>query len=139
MIRRIASAVFLIRDGFSGATLTNGSATRCLLDGQPLRNPLWKREGYLVLTDLPLGEHVLQISRRGYQDEMIPICVTEGKPLEDTIALKPGVGYRFPQETVRVSLTLKRGGSGAAGERIWLGVPQRTRLRLGKPKNRFSS
>ena len=135
MIRRTASAVFLMRDGFTGATLTNGSATRCFLDGEPLRRPVWKREGYLVLTDLTPGEHVLLISRSGYQDERVPITVGDGRPMEDTIALKPGAGYRFPQETVRVELTLRRGGAPAAGERVWLGVPPRTRLKLAQEKN----
>lgn len=134
MIRRTASAVFLMRDGFTGATLTNGSATRCFLDGEPLRRPLWKREGYLVLTDLAPGEHVLRISRSGYQDEEIPLTVDEGRPTEDTIALKPGAGYRFPPETVRVELILRRDGAVSAGERIWLGVPTRTRLKLAQEK-----
>ena len=134
MIRRTASAVFLLRDGFSGVTLTNGSATRCLLDGEPLRRPVWKREGYLVLTDLTPGEHILQISRSGYQDEFVPITVAEGRPTEDTIALKPGAGYRFPQETVHVALALRRGTDPATDEQIWLGVPPRTRLKLAQDK-----
>ena len=134
MIRRTASAVFLLRDGFSGATLTDGSSTRCLLDGRPLRRPLWKREGYLVLTDLEPGEHSLLISRRGYRDELVSILVSEGRPAEDTISLKPGVGYRFPHETVRVSLALRRGKDPAAGEQIWLGMQQRSRLRLAQEK-----
>ena len=134
MIRRMASAVFLIRDGFSGATLTNGAATRCLLDGLPLHRPLWKKEGYLVLTDLTPGEHILQISRSGFQDELISFSVNEEKPLEDTIALKPGAGYRFPRETVRVTLSLGRGGAPASSERIWLGIKPRTRLKLAQEK-----
>ena len=134
MIRRTASAVFLLRDGFSGATLTDGAATRCLLDGLPLRRPLWKRDGYLVLTDLAPGEHILQISRSGYQDEQIPFRVEEGRLLEDAVALKPGPGYRFPRETVRVALTLRRGGRTAGGERVWLGVRPRARLKLAQEK-----
>ena len=134
MIRRTANAVFLLRDGFSGKTLTDGSATRCLIDGLPLRRPIWKRDGYLVLTDLAPGEHVLQISRSGYQDERIPISVAEGRPMEDTIALKPGAGYRFPRETVRVALELRRGGAPAAGEQVWLGVKPRARLKLAQEK-----
>ena len=117
MIRHGMSAAYLLRDGFSGAVLTDGSATRCLLDGRPLRRPLWKREGYLVLTDLEEGEHLLQISRRGYRDEFVTIPVGEARPVEDTITLKPGAGYRFPRETVRVSLTLKKGGMGLPSTR----------------------
>ena len=134
MIRRTASAVFLLRDGFSGATLTDGSSTRCLLDGRPLHRPLWKREGYLVLTDLEPGEHSLLISRRGYRDELVSIRVSAGRPAEDTISLKPGAGYRFPRETVRASLALRGGKDPAAGEQIWLGMQQRSRLRLAQEK-----
>ncbi|MBE7002741.1 MAG: carboxypeptidase-like regulatory domain-containing protein [Ruminococcaceae bacterium] len=134
MIRRMASAVFLMRDGFSGAVLTDCSATRCLLDGTPLRRPIWKKDGYLVLTDLDDGEHVLQISRSGYRDELVPLHTEGGKLVEDTIALKPGAGYRFPEDTVRVTLTLRRGKDAAPGERIWLGVSPRTRLKLAQEK-----
>ena len=134
MIRRTASAVFLLRDGFTGAALTDGSSTLCRLDGRPLRRPLWKKEGYLVLTDLEPGEHSLLITRRGYRDELVSVTVEEGSPAEDTISLKPGTGYRFPRETVRVSLALRRGKDPAAGEQIWLGMSQRSRLRLAQEK-----
>ena len=63
MILRTANAVFLMRDGFTGKTLTDGSAMRCLLDGRPLRRPIWKRDGYLVLTDLAPGAHGIFIRR----------------------------------------------------------------------------
>lgn len=134
MIRRTASAVFLLRDGFSGKTLTDGAATRCLLDGRPLKRPIWKKDGYLVLTDLAPGEHILQLSRSGYQDELVPLQAADGKTVEDTISLKPGALYRFPRETVRVSLALRRGGAAAPGERIWIGVAPRTKIKLAQEK-----
>ncbi len=136
MIRHTASAAFLLRDGFTGRTLLGGSATLCQLDGRPLLRPLWKREGYLVLPDLAPGEHSLLIRRAGYRDELVTFPVEEGKTLEDTISLKPGPGYRFPAETVRVTLRLSRGAMAAAGEQIWLGMPMRTRLRLAQEKAR---
>ncbi len=135
MIQHVVNAAFLLRDGFSGAVLADGSATRCLLDGRPLRRPIWKREGYLVLTDLAPGEHLLQISRRGYREEQVTVLVEEGrKPLEDTITLKPGAGYRFPSETVRVTLTLRQGKAAAASRRVWLGVAPRARFKLAQEK-----
>ena len=134
MIRHAVNAVFLLRDGFSGSTLTDGSATRCFLDGRPLRRPIWKREGYLVLADLAPGEHLLQISRRGYREETVSILAEDGKPVEDTITLKPGAGYRFPRETVRVTLTLRRGQSAAALQKLWLGVAPRFLLKLAQEK-----
>ncbi len=129
MIDRTVSAAFLLRDGFTGTKLAGSSGTRCLLDGRPLRRPVWKRDGYLVLTDIAPGEHELLISRYGYRDELVKMEIRGGSPLEDTITLKPGQGYRFPPETVRVRLTVGRGG-----DRFWLGVKPRTRLVLAQER-----
>lgn len=63
MIRRRLSAVFLVRDGFTGRALQSGAEVRCRLDGAPCA-PLWKAGGYLALCDLPEGEHTLTIERR---------------------------------------------------------------------------
>lgn len=134
MIRRMVSAAFLLRDGFTGRTLTGFSGTRCLLDGRILKRPVWKREGYLVLTDLEPGEHELVVMRSGYRDEHLKLHIREDAALEDTISLKPGEGYRFPPETVRVSVSLRRGESIASGERIWLGSVPRTRLVLAQER-----
>ncbi len=134
MIQRRVNAVLLLRDGFSGRTLTDGAGTRCLLDGRPLRRPIWKRDGYLVLTDLDAGSHTLEILRSGYQAETLPLQVDGNTLIEDTVALKPGRGYRFPPETVRVTLALRRGGAAAAGARIWLGVRSATQLKLAQEK-----
>ena len=134
MIRHTASAVFTLRDGFTGLTLTGGAVNRCFLDGRQLNHPLWKREGYLVLLDLTPGVHELLIRRAGYRDELVTFPVAEGAALEDTIALKPGRGYRFPESTVRVSLGLKKGGKPAAGAQLWLGIPTRTKLKLAQEK-----
>ncbi len=134
MIRRTVSAAFLLRDAFTGAVLSDGAATRCLLDGRPLQRPVWKQDGYLVLTDLAQGEHTLLLSRRAYRDESVTFHVEDGATMEDTISLKPGAGYRFPSDTVRVSLTLRRGTSAAAGEMLWLGVQPRSRLKLAQEK-----
>lgn len=134
MIRRTVSAALLLRDGFTGLTLSNGSATRCLLDGRPLQRPVWKRDGYLVLTDLTPGTHELTIRRSGYLDEHVALQVGEGATLEDTVSLKPGPAYPFPPETVRVSISLLRGRKAAAGTQLWLGVRQRTRLVLAQEK-----
>ncbi len=134
MIRRTVSAALLLRDGFTGAVLKDFSATRCLLDGRPLSRPIWKRDGYLILTDLAPGEHLLLICRSGYRDETVPLQIREGAPLEDTVSLKPGKGYRFPPETARVSLALRRGKVPAAGETVWLGLQPRARLKLAQEK-----
>ena len=134
MIRRTVSAALLLRDGFTGAVLQSASATHCLLDGRPLRKPIWKKDGYLILTDLAPGEHLLRICRSGYRDELVTLQAQQGRPLEDTVSLKPGAGYRFPPETVRVSLALRRGAGPACGETVWLGMQPRSRLKLAQEK-----
>ena len=134
MIRRMVSAAFLMRDGFTGRTLTGFSGTRCLLDGRPLVRPIWKREGYLVLTDLEPGEHELIVMRTGYLDEHVKLDVREDVALEDTISLKPGAGYRFPSETVRVSLSLHRGKDAVSDEKVWLGLQPHSRLVLAQER-----
>ena len=134
MIRHTVAAAFLLRDGFSGQVFADASGTRCLLDGKPLRRPIWKREGYLVLTDLEPGEHQLTISRTGFREETVTVRAAEGEPVEDTISLKPGKGYRFPPGTVRVSLTLRERQGAAAGRQIWLGIVPRPRLKLAQEK-----
>ena len=128
MINRRVSAAFLLRDGFTGRPLAEPSATRCLLDGRPLKRPVWKRYGYLVLTDLEPGEHELLISRYGYRDELVKMNISDDSVLEDSVSLKPGTGYRFPPETVRVALSLRSSGSASSGVQLWLGVKPRTRL-----------
>ncbi len=134
MIRRTVSAAFLLRDGFTGRTLTGFSGTRCLLDGRPLVRPIWKKEGYLVLTDVEPGEHELIVMRSGYIDEHVKMDVREDAAIEDTISLKPGAGYRFPPETVRVSLSLHRRKDAASDERLWLGQQPHTRLVLAQER-----
>ena len=134
MIRRMVSAAFLLRDGFTGRTLTGFSGTRCLLDGRIVARPVWKREGYLVLTDVEPGEHELVLLRSGYRDEHVKILIREDATLEDTISLKPGEGYRFPPETVRVSVSLQRGESAASDARVWMGLIPRTRLVLAQER-----
>jgi hypothetical protein len=60
--------------------------------------------------------------------------VREDAALADTICLKPGAGYRFPPETVRVSLSLHRGKDAASGERVWLGLQPHARLVLAQER-----
>ena len=134
MIRRTVSAAFLLRDGFTGRTLTGFSGTRCTLDGRPIVRPIWKREGYLVLTDVEPGEHELVVMRSGYRNEHVKLDIREDAALEDTISLKPGAGYRFPPETVRVSISLRRGENAASDEQIWLGLQPHTRLILAQER-----
>ena len=119
MIRRKASAVLTLRDGFTGVTFT-GTAASVELDGRPVRKPVWKKEGYLVLTDIPSGEHTLVLRRSGYREERVTLNLNGVTLLEDTVSLKPGPGYRFPPETVRVTLVLRQGGKAAGGARLWL-------------------
>ena len=140
MIRRAASAALLVRDGFTGRTLPDGSGTRCELDGSPFR-PVWKPDGYLVLTDLAPGGHTLRLARLGYLEEEVRLDIREGRFREGTVSLKPGPGYRFPPGTAAIELTFTGGedNAPAAGAELWAGMSGRTPLKLAQDKSRKPS
>ena len=69
MIRRKVDAVLLLRDGFTGRVVARD--VLCRVDGQPLRRPLWKQDGYLVLHDLAPGPHRVTLTRPGF----CPACL----------------------------------------------------------------
>ena len=104
MIRRQVSAVVLLRDGFTGRVLTGG--TVCRLDGQPIR-PLWKPEGYLILENLTLGTHRLELLRGGFCPAELTLEIREGTLREETVDLQPGSGYPFPPETAALTVQVQ--------------------------------
>lgn len=130
MIRRCVSAVFLLRDGFSGRPLASGAQVRCTLDGVPVR-PLWKDGGYLVFTDLPPGEHTLTVQRPFYRLEQRSFPVRPGEMWEDTVHLKPGTGYPFPAESAALELTVTEGRNPSAWP-VWLGMSGPAALKLAQ-------
>lgn len=132
MIRRSVSAVCLLRDGFTGRSLSP-SSLRCELDGRPCV-PLGKPGGYLVLTDLEPGEHRLLIHSRGYQDETVIFSTAPGKAVEEVLALKPGPDYFFPAGVTRLALTLSAGGRPLAASEVWLAAPSRAELKLSQER-----
>ena len=77
MIRRRVSAVLRLRDGFTGRVLPGGAV--CLLDGRPLRHPLWKEGGYLVIQDLAAGPHSLEVRCAGFRP--VTLTVEAGRTL----------------------------------------------------------
>lgn len=132
MIRRSVSAVCLLRDGFTGRSLSAVSL-RCELDGRPCV-PLRKPGGYLVLTDQEPGEHQLLIRSRGYQDETVIFSAAPGKVAEEVLALKPGPDYFFPAGVTRLTLTLTSGGRRLAASDVWLAAPSRAELKLSQER-----
>ena len=129
MIHRSVSAVLLLRDGFSGRAVAPTSAVRCALDGYPVR-PVRKAEGYLVLADLEPGSHTLSLRCPGYREETLRLTVSKREPVEREVDLTPGAGYRFPEDTACLRLTVP----GAAGEELWAGMSGRVRLKLAQKK-----
>lgn len=131
MIRRHVSAVVRLRDGFTGRMLAGGGL--CLLDGHPLRHPIWKEDGYLVLQDLAPGPHELTVLRPGFCPGRAGLQAGDGL-WEETIDLAPGEGYRFPPGTAE--LTVRFGGrkAPADGETVWLGLEGRVILKLAQSK-----
>lgn len=131
MIRRHVSAVVRLRDSFTGRILAGGGV--CLLDDRPLRCPIWKEDGYLVLQDLAPGPHELTVRRPGFHPGQV--CLQAGSGLwEEVIDLVPDESYCFPSETAK--LTVRFGGrkAPADGEQVWLGMAGDTVLKLAQNK-----
>ena len=129
MIRRRVSAALLLRDGFTGFTLSPAAAILCRLDGRAIRT-MRKNDGYLVLVDLEPGDHTLSITVRGYREEVFPFTVPAQGALEAEIALTPGAGYRFPADTACLRVTVP----GGAGELLWAAQARRDLVKLGQGK-----
>lgn len=131
MIRRRVSAVVRLRDNFTGRTLSGGGL--CLLDGQPLRRPIWKEDGYLVLQDLAPGTHELTVQRPGFCTARAEIQAGSGL-WEETIELVPGEGYRFPAGTADLTVRFAGQNVPADGEEVWLGLAGDVTLKLAQSK-----
>lgn len=131
MIRRQVSAVVRLRDSFTGRILPG--STFCLLDGQPLRRPVWKEDGYLVLQDLAPGPHQLTIQRPGFCTAQVR--VEAGCALwEETVDLLPGEGYRFPAGTAELTVEFAGRKTPADGEQVWLGMTGTAVLKLAQSR-----
>lgn len=122
MIRYQMSAALLILDGFTGRTL--GKRVVCKLDGVPLARPVWKSDGWLVLTNLSPGEHKLSLRCPGFQDK--EISVSGNAAQENAVIMSPGARYAFPVGTAFLSLTL----SGATEAQVFAGMPGPRPLKL---------
>ena len=115
MITFHASAVFHIRDGYTGRPL-EASALLCMLDGAPVR-PLAKPDGYLVLLNLTEGKHRLALRSHGYQEEWVDFQAGPDT-LELAVTMKPGTDYPFREEVTRLELTVMEKGIPAAGRQL---------------------
>ena len=131
MITIHASAVCRVRDGYSGRPLEPAALT-CALDGRPCR-PVGKPGGYLVLIDLPEGAHRLSLRAHGFQEEWVEFTADAGTRELD-ITMKPGPGYPFRREMIRLELTVLEGGAPAAGRRLWLAAPGQPELKIAQAK-----
>lgn len=129
MIRRLVSAALLLRDGYTGMTFPSGADIFCTLDGQPV-SPVWKKEGYLVFTDLSHGPHTLLINKHGFQQETVTLETGE-KIVEDTILLRPDENYPFRDEPVRLQLSLV---SKTPIQTVWIGQKGGPLLKLAQDK-----
>ncbi len=126
-----ASAVFHVRDGYTGASMKPGGL-RYFLDGQPC-SPVTKNEGYLVLLNLTPGTHTLTMICRGYLDEQVEFVTGEGT-LELDVTMKPGPGYPFRQTVTRLTVALTEKGAPAPNHRLWLAYAVGPEIKLAQPK-----
>lgn len=126
-----ASAVFHVRDGYTGMALKPGGL-RYLLDGQ-VCTPVTKNEGYLVLLNLSEGTHTLTIRGRGYREEQVEFTAGGGTQEMD-ITMKPGPGYPFRQTATRLTVTLTKKGAAVPNHRLWLAYAAGPEIKLAQPK-----
>lgn len=129
MIRMQVSAVFQVRDGFAGRII-EGSNLICALDGVPVR-PMTKPGGYLILTNLPVGQHQLLLRCVGYQDECVEFFVEETGFRELYVALKPGRQYLFRQSVIRLRLQLPEE---LRGKSVWISAPTSVECKVAQTK-----
>lgn len=129
MIHVRVSAVCRLRDGFTGRPIPLG-ASSCSLDGRRLR-PVEKPGGYLILTDLPPGRHLLVLRAAGYQEERAEL-ETGGAILETDVTLKPGAGYPLPPGSARLELRVTQKKSPAADRLVWLASSGGAELKLAQ-------
>ncbi|MCD8331766.1 MAG: hypothetical protein LUB63_04445 [Oscillospiraceae bacterium] len=132
MIRIHVSAVFQVRDGFSGR-IVEGSQLRCVLDGAGVR-PVIKPGGYLVFTNLPEGDHRLALQSDKFQKELVDFTVTQDGSWEGYVALKPAQRYFFRCAVTRLHLTAQRGNSPLRGQSLWLTPPGAPECRVAQTK-----
>ena len=131
MIRLHASAVFHVRDGYTGQPL-EGAGLVCTLDDAPVR-PLAKTGGHLVLLDLPHGPHRLALRGAGYQEEWVDFFAGPGTQ-EVEVTMKPGAGYPFRERVTRLTLTVLDGEEPAQGVQLWLAAPSRWDLKIAQTR-----
>lgn len=123
-IRRRLSAAILPLDAFTGQPL--GRRVLCELDGVPLERPIWKSDGWLILTNLSPGEHRLTLRCPRFQDRTLSL--SGDVRTEEAVILNPGAGYMFPPDTAFVSLTLS--GSPETPTRLFAGMPDPRQFKL---------
>ncbi|MBQ6205564.1 MAG: hypothetical protein IJK52_00625 [Oscillospiraceae bacterium] len=123
-IRHRLSAALLPLDGFTGQPL--GQRVLCELDGVPLARPVWKRDGWLILSDLAPGEHRLALRCPSFQDR--EISLSGDAKTEIAVTLSPGAGYAFPTDTAFLFLTLS--ASPEERTQIFAGMPDPRQFKL---------
>lgn len=133
MIHRQVSAVFQLRDGFTGRMLPNAGGLLARLDGAPCR-PLWKQGGYWVLTDLAPGPHRLELVLAGYRPEPVEWSWDGAAPWQGCVVLKPGQGYPFRGDVTRLVLQLSGKNGPLAHEAVWLCTPSAAQPKLAQDK-----
>lgn len=118
-IRIHANAVLRVLDGFTGQPLPP-SVLRCTVDGAPFR-PIGKAGGYYILTDLPPGEHQVNLQAPRYAGERLTVPGGSGAVLDALVTMKPGTGYPLGAAATWLILRVVSKEKGAlSGWRIWI-------------------
>lgn len=107
MHKHVSLAIHL-KDGYRNTSIASGSAVRVLLDGDVFV-PIFKEGGWFVFTDLPAGEHWLDLQNNRFIPERLSVTIPENQKgyVEIHHNLQPAPGYPFPANTTKIQGTLR--------------------------------
>ncbi len=118
MIQFTLSAVFAVRDGYTGKPITQ-SSVQCVLDGMPVK-PQYRNGGYLVFVNLEEGSHTLILKGAYFCDEKIAFDVKKGDYDIASITLKPQKNYPFARAIVTLEGTVEKNKKPVQDTPVWV-------------------
>ena len=128
MIRMQVSAVFQVRDSFTGLPI-EGSRMLSRLDGALVRLQT-KPGGYLVAVNILPGKHQLMIQCSGFQDEYVDFEAGYGFH-EYYVTLKPSRQYLFRQSVTRLQLQMP---AEMKNSQVWISAPGYVECKVAQTK-----
>jgi len=100
-----------LKDGYRNTPLSSGSAVRVRMDGEWYL-PIYKEGGWFVFTDLPAGEHRIELINYMFIPEQLSVTIPPEQKgyLEIHCSLQPSPSYPFPPNTTKIRGKLRANG-----------------------------